>query len=295
MIAAPRRIVVCAVGLKGAVFVEGLLARGQHIDALFSYEQPDDGSQSFGELGRLASRTGMAFHAQRRPVLEAGDLVFLAGWQFLVPDVPGAALIVFHDSLLPRYRGFSPTVSALIAGDRTIGVTAFSPRAGVDEGPVAAQRSVVVDYPLKIADALAMQARLMIDIAVDLTVRHANGTLRFEEQDHAQATYSLWRDDADYEIDWRESAARLARFVDAVGHPYAGARTTFRGEVVIIDEATALPDLPFVNRAPGKIWRIDDNRAVVVCGEGLLRLEHCRDRHGGTLDAWNLRARFGAG
>jgi methionyl-tRNA formyltransferase len=32
-------------------------------------------------------------------------------------------LIVIHDSLLPKYRGFSPLVNMLINGEDTLGVT----------------------------------------------------------------------------------------------------------------------------------------------------------------------------
>ena len=34
-------------------------------------------------------------------------------------------LIVFHDSLLPKYRGFAPLVSQLINGEEYLGVTAI--------------------------------------------------------------------------------------------------------------------------------------------------------------------------
>ena len=53
-------------------------------------------------------------------------------------------LLIFHDSLLPKLRGFNPTVTALIAGEIEIGVTAFSPIGGdapvADFGPILVRR-----------------------------------------------------------------------------------------------------------------------------------------------------------
>ena len=43
--------------------------------------------------------------------------------------------------------------------------------------------------------------------------------------------------------------------MNAVGHPYAGARTTVGGtEIIRVLDVTALPDLPFEIRDAGKIW-----------------------------------------
>ena len=50
-------------------------------------------------------------------------------WRYLLPlelnDILICPLIVFHDSLLPRYRGFAPTPTAIMAGEKELSVTAF--------------------------------------------------------------------------------------------------------------------------------------------------------------------------
>ena len=47
--------------------------------------------------------------------------VIAASWRYLLPTSLNETLkdpiIVFHDSLLPRYRGFAPLPSAIINGD----------------------------------------------------------------------------------------------------------------------------------------------------------------------------------
>ncbi len=68
----------------------------------------------------------------------------------------------------------------------------------------------------------------------------------------AAATYSLWRDEADYRIDWHRDSTYLRRFVDALGVPYRGASTLLGGQLCRVLAAEAAPDVVIENRAPGK-------------------------------------------
>ena len=291
MTALHRYVVVCAAGLKGAAFLEGLLGRGARPEKIYSYDQKDDLSRGFGRIAEMAQCAGVEFINSRHPALAAEDLAFFVGWQYLLAD-PTRYAVVFHDSLLPRYRGFAPTVTALIRGEREIGVTALLPIGGVDEGPVLAQASAQILYPLKIREALQSQALLMVDLALEIIHKWKTESLRAVPQDATRATYSIWRDQADYDIDWSLSAKELQRFVDAVGYPYAGARTSVGGEPVLVDEAVALDDLCFEIRTPGKIWKLDGDRPVVVCGSGLLRLDRCRKSGGDPYSFHRLRVRL---
>jgi methionyl-tRNA formyltransferase len=289
----PGRIAVCVVGLKGATFLEGLLKRDVRIGLIVTYQQADDRSGSFERTRALAARYSIDMQETRHPVLQAGDLTFLVGWQYLLPAVTPTT-IVFHDSILPRYRGFAPTVTALINGDREIGVTALTPTNSVDAGPIIAQRAFPVSYPVKIQAALEQQAGLMIDIAVGIIEQWRHGRLSSIPQPESGATYSIWRDDSDYEIDWTDSADEIERFVNAVGHPYAGARTTVGGtEIIRIVEVTALPDLHFEIRDAGKIWELEDGRATVICGTGMLKIERCCREDGSEFIFQRLRERLG--
>lgn len=77
----------------------------------------------------------------------SANLVLLIGWQFLSKDLD-PRFVVLHNSLLPRLRGFNPTVTALIAGEKELGVTAFSPIGGntavADSGPVFGQEKLQI-------------------------------------------------------------------------------------------------------------------------------------------------------
>src|SRR5260370_16553045 len=116
----------------------------------------------------------------------------------------------------------------------------------------------------------------MAEIAIDIVDQWRRGELLSTPQQVGAATFSIWRDDADYEIDSSNSAAEIERFVNAVGHPYAGARTKVGGvETVRVRDVTVLPDKPFEIRQAGKIWSLDNGRPIVISADGILSINNC--------------------
>jgi methionyl-tRNA formyltransferase len=204
--------------------------------------------------------------------------------------------VVFHDSLLPKLRGFNPTVTALIAGETEVGVTAFSPAGGdpaiADSGPIFGQEKLPVAYPTTIRDVYEQLGLAYCRLADRVVQAASAGPLAFLPQAAADATYSLWRDEDDYRIDWAKAAADIRRFVDAVGWPYLGAKSTMQGRDIRIDRVEPCPDIVFANRCPGKIWSLSDGGAVVVCGSGLLRITAARETDGSPVRFASLRVRL---
>jgi methionyl-tRNA formyltransferase len=226
----------------------------------------------------------------------AADLVLLVGWQWMTKEVD-RRFVVFHDSLLPRLRGFNPTVTALIAGETEIGVTAFSPSGGdpalADSGPIFGQEKISVHYPVTIRTVYEQLGSAYRRLADRVFEAAAAGTLSFADQDAKDATYSLWRAEDDYQIDWAMSAEQIRRFVDAVGWPYLGAKCIVQGREIRIDRVEVLPDLTFVNRCPGKIWSLVGGVPEVVCGSGMLRILQARETDGSPVRFSSLRLRLG--
>ena len=70
------------------------------------------------------------------------------GWRFLLPlelnEKLTIPIIVFHDSLLPKYRGFAPTPTAMMCGETTVGVTALFASEKVDQGDIIWQKEIHV-------------------------------------------------------------------------------------------------------------------------------------------------------
>ena len=86
-------------------------------------------------------------------------------------DAPRYGCINVHASLLPRWRGAAPIHRAILAGDRTTGVTIMQMEAGLDTGPMLATVGTEIDVKNigQLTDELALiGADRLIDVLADL-------------------------------------------------------------------------------------------------------------------------------
>lgn len=220
--------------------------------------------------------------------------VLCIGWRYIVPMQVVHALnghvVVAHDSLLPRLRGFAPLPTAMIIGERETGVTFLRAGAGADDGDILWQGRVAIDPD----DTIAVLTEKVLPLYAEGTKRFLNGDLKeATPQSTTDATYSIWRDEFDYRIDWSADAATIERSVRALGPPYLGAKCRLGASDVTIRRATVMPDLRFAIRQPGKVWSLDEaGRPLVVCGSGLLRIDDAVLDGASLLPLRRLRIRF---
>ena len=215
-------------------------------------------------------------------------------WRWLI-KTSAARVIILHDSLLPRYRGFNPLVSALINGDSQVGVTALFAEESYDTGPIIAQCATSISYPITIHQAIGLTTQSYRQISIEIVKAIRNGEgLHALPQREEDATYSLWRDDQDYHVDWTQSAHQISRFVDAVGFPFKGAQVAVNGRSARIMAAEVRADVRIENRSPGKVIFVEAGRPVVVCGTGLLTIVDLVDAEAYTslLPLQVFRVRF---
>jgi methionyl-tRNA formyltransferase len=204
--------------------------------------------------------------------LNAVSYYIAISWRWLIKSNL-EKLIVFHDSILPRYRGFNPLVTALINGDSEIGVTAIFANKEYDKGDIIGVKKVSIEYPIKINDAIDRISICYQDLLIDTIQKITSNTIKAIPQDESQASFSLWRDEEDYNIDWTLDASQLVRTINAVGFPYGGARTKMEDSIIILDEVSMVPDVKIENRTPGKIIFLENNQPTIVCGKGLIKIE----------------------
>jgi methionyl-tRNA formyltransferase len=278
-------------GFKGMLFVTGVLEAGITPLRIISYPQWGDKSDSFSQVVELGRRYGIRVEESRHPNIAEDSLVFLVGWQFLLREGLDRC-VAFHDSLLPELRGFSPTVTALLLGLDVIGVTAIRPDHSFDSGPICGSRRINISQGLSIRAALELQSRAMVDLAIEILQRASNDTMVEQIQDQDAGTFSLWRDEYDYFIDWRSSASEILRLVQALGFPYEGAKGIIDNELVTVQQARLGPDPSFAIRSAGKLWQTDGRKALVVCGSGTLWIDEAFDGQGQPFHFQHLRARF---
>ncbi len=117
-----------------------------------------------------------------------------------VLTLPRHGCINIHPSLLPKFRGPSPYVSAILADERHTGVTVMLMGEKMDAGPVLAQASIEIaeeEWPPKgllLSEMLFTEGANLLADALPLLLK---GELKAEAQDDAQATYTKKFTDAD--------------------------------------------------------------------------------------------------
>jgi hypothetical protein len=282
---------LCTAGYRGWGTLQHLIRLGRAPKRIVSYRQKQDRTAAFESIAAIARDHSIDLEEGVSPSLPSDEWVIFVGWQYSSLD-HGSKRIVIHDSLLPAYRGFAPTATALINGESEIGVTAISPIESIDAGPIYAQRRIPVTYPVKIKDMFDKQAALNGSLIVDLMDQVERGDATLVPQRHADATYSIWRDEHDYRIDWTRPSEEISRTIDALGYPFLGARTLLNGTIVLIDSAEVAEDTVFARRDVGKLWRIDERGPLVVCGTGCVVVTAMRTLDGTPIDHVPLRSRF---
>lgn len=247
----------------------------------------------YEEIKALCAQASIPFSDRtQRAAGVPGSVSLAISWRWLIAEAEG--LVVMHDSLLPRYRGFAPLVNCLINGEPRIGVTALYANAEFDRGDIIAQASRPIQYPITIAQAIALSVQCYVELVDHLWPAWVEGrALAAQSQNEQQASYSLWRDEEDYRIDWHRDSYYLQRFVDALGWPYKGAAALLNGQPVRIMAVEADTDVFIENRTPGKVLFISQQQPVVVCGTGLLKLLAVQDEAGKSLlPLKQFRSRF---
>jgi len=177
--------------------------------------------------------------------------------QSLIDIFPGGIINV-HPSLLPAWRGASPIEAAILAGDHTSGISLMALNAYMDEGPVYAQREVVLTAEETQSDLYKRMAEIGADLLASKLLAIADGSLPPEPQDDAQATYSKLLKKDDGLIKWGKSAEEYERQVRAF-LIWPKSRARIFGKEVIITKARVAKDA-------------DDGVLVMKCHSGYLEI-----------------------
>ncbi|MBX7215159.1 MAG: methionyl-tRNA formyltransferase, partial [Thermoflexales bacterium] len=190
-----------------------------------------------------------------------------------VLELPPLGCLNVHASLLPRWRGASPVPAAIAAGDAQTGVTIMRMAAGLDSGPIIAQRKTAITEEDTSETVLTRLADLGAALLGDVLPAYASGALVPVEQDSARVTVCGLIDKAAGRIDWSRSAAEIDRHIRAMT-PWPGAFTAWEGKQLRILRARIAPD----GGEPGLPGTVTarDKRILVFCGRGALSIEEAQ-------------------
>lgn len=180
-----------------------------------------------------------------------------------------------HASLLPRWRGAAPIQRALLAGDRETGISIMRMDAGLDTGPVLAQRRIEIADDDDAGTLEARLAELGAQMIVAALAEVASGTARARAQAERDASYAPKIQSGEQQLDWSRPAAELERAIRAF-RPAPGARSSLRGELLKLWRARCASGAG----APGTVLDAGPAGVAVACGKDTLVLSELQ-RPGG--------------
>lgn len=272
--------------------LERSILDGHEVAAVFT--QPDKPSGRGRHLHAppvktLALEKGIPIHQpsriksneEVRAVFEAilPDACVVVAYGKILPEwmlaIPRLGCINVHASLLPKYRGAAPINWAIANGERETGVTIMQMDAGMDTGPMLAQRSIEIGDDETAPELSARLAQLGAELLSETLPRIERGEIATLTQDESEATYAPILKREDGLIDWSMRAMEIANRVRAF-QPWPGTYASFRGGRLTIWRAHDAPTqrVAGVAAEPGTILNIDDSGITIACsGSSALLIE----------------------
>ncbi|MFI2428850.1 methionyl-tRNA formyltransferase [Streptomyces sp. NPDC018955] len=196
------------------------------------------------------------------------DVIVANNWRTWIPPrvfgLPRHGTLNVHDSLLPKYAGFSPLIWALINGESEVGVTAHMMNDELDAGDIVRQESVPVGPTDTATDLFHKTVDLIAPVTLGALDLIASGRTEFTKQDRSQASFFHKRSVEDSRIDWTWPAADLERLVRAQSEPYPSAFTFHRGKR--LEVLAAVVSEGRYGGTPGRVFYREGDGVVIVAG-----------------------------
>jgi len=173
----------------------------------------------------------------------APDVIVVAAFGQILPqsvlDIPTYGCINIHPSLLPKYRGASPVVAAILAGDEFTGVSIMLMDKGLDSGPILARAQIPISARDTTGSLITKLSLLAAQLLLEVLVYWLRDELTPQPQNEAEATYCSLITKEEGEIDWHLPAIDIWRRVRAF-QPWPGSYTRWLGKRLEIIEAVPL-------------------------------------------------------
>lgn len=222
--------------------------------------------------------------------LDADLFVVVSFGQILKKEIlslPKFYSINLHASLLPKYRGASPTNWAIINGERTTGVTVIRMNERMDGGDIILKKEIPIepeDTNITLSEKLSELGAGALSEAIGLIADKAD--LQFERQNDRDATYAPKLKKADGLIDWNEPAVTIHNKVRGL-IPWPGAYTHYEGKILKILHTSLSGTRPGGGQArPGEVRDIIKDEGILThTGSGSILIKHLQLEGKKALDA----------
>lgn len=220
------------------------------------------------------------------------DFMVVAAYGLIIPqrilDIPKNGCLNIHGSLLPKWRGAAPIQRALLAGDKTTGITIIQMNAGLDTGDMLLKYPVIIedsDTTGTLYDKLTLAGAACIN-----SVIKSYYTIIPEKQNDSLSCYAEKITKEEAQINWEQDAVTVERKIRSY-NPIPGAFTFLDNKVLRIYKARIVNNHAH-NHAPGEFVSITKKEFLVACGQGVLALEEVQMPGSKKLDIKSFLAGF---
>lgn len=272
------RVIMFGYQTWGHRTLEALLKSRHEVCLVVTHPVSDHAYESIwaDSVEELARREGIEVFLTKRPTPEliarvaalAPDVMVANNWRTRLPaelfTLPVHGTLNLHDSLLPKFTGFSPVIWSLISGASHTGLTAHLMDAELDTGDVLVQRAVEIT-PESTGTSLVLDTLDLVPEVLEQALDGLEfGTATRTPQQLSERSFFHKRTEADGLVNWAWPAADIERLVRALSDPYPNAYTYFRGERLRI--ITSHVSRCTYGGTPGRVFIEEDGGMVIVAG-----------------------------
>jgi len=183
-----------------------------------------------------------------------------------------------HPSLLPKYRGPSPIISAILNGDTKTGISIINISEKLDEGDIFIQ----CKFSIQNNETKDSLEKKMIKIGAPMLISVLDllqeGKIIPYQQENEGITYTPLYSKEDLKIDWHSTAEKINNKIRAFSAE-PGCFSLWNKKVIKIIKATKITDFEADNnlryKKPGEIIKADKfNGIMVKCEQSeIMRIE----------------------
>lgn len=207
------------------------------------------------------------------------DVIVSINYLFLIEKdiIEHSKLLTFniHGSLLPKYRGRTPHVWAIINNEKETGITAHVIDEGCDTGDIIDQIIIPINNFDTGNDILKKFKKHYFKLVLDTVFKCENNILQFSKQNKKFATYYGKRTPSGGKIEWDWQKERIYNWTRAQSYPYPGAFTFFKSNKIIIDEVK-FSEIGFNSKIVNGIVLENKPNIIVKTPNGALELTKLR-------------------
>ncbi len=183
-----------------------------------------------------------------------------------------------HGSLLPKFRGRTPHVWAIINGEKQTGITGHIITKSCDEGDIIYQEIVSIgddDTGYQILRKFNNRYPVIVHRIISKIEKNE---VKLIPQNDNEATYFGKRTQTDGLINWNWQKERIKNWVRAQANPYPGAFTFYERNKIIIHKIEFCDKGFHYNDINGKILSVDGG-LIVKTPNGAVKIIECSWDH----------------